>query len=106
MADRTIPLATMGEVQENVSAPNPLPLLNSLRLVADDQRVDFHARATAETAWEEIKHLRHLLTRLSDFMRRCNPERCKPGEDATDDEWDAIEAEINAAIGKTGGENG
>jgi hypothetical protein len=52
-----------------------------------------------------IDRQRDLLTRVADVMRRCDPNLVKPGEaEATNEEWDAIEREVNAAIGKTGGE--
>ena len=36
---------------------SPPDLLSALRLIQDDERVDFHARATCEAAADEIERL-------------------------------------------------
>jgi len=83
--------------------PNPNQSL-PLAKMGDDLKmaIDLHkenARGVYDACVAEIARKNDLLSRLSDFMRRCNPDKAKPGEDATNDEWDAIEAEVNAAIG-------
>lgn len=107
--DNTIPLATMDEVQEKTGGPTTnhaavgRDLLAMLMLCGEPE-----VRATAHLPPQQqlralidtlIDH-RRLFTRLSDFMRRCDPARLKPREEqASDDEWKAMEAEVNAAIG-------
>lgn len=109
MVDQPIPLATMGEVQEKKDGPTAnhaavgRDLLAMLILCGEPE-----VRATAHLPPQQqlralidilIDH-RRLFTHLSDFMCRCDPDRLKPGEEqASDDDWKAMEAEVNAAIG-------
>lgn len=84
MRDQTIPLATMGEVQEKAETS----------AVVRERRIIMGREYILAAPVDD------LLSRLSDFMRRCDDARLGDGEVATTDkEWDAAEAEVNAAIG-------
>jgi hypothetical protein len=43
---------------------------------------------------------RPLLADIQEFLRRCDPEQLRPGEPQIDDEeWDAMVARVDAAVG-------
>jgi hypothetical protein len=101
---KSIPLATMSEVQEKTADQfiRATAVGTNLRAFAKiaDQRGNVTEAARYRTVARIIDRQRYLLTRLSHFMRRCNPNRLKPGEEqVSDGEWNAMEAEVNAAIG-------
>jgi len=73
-------------------------LMKSLQRIADDERVDFHARGTCEIAITEIERLRDAMHEA--FMAMC------AHRDHPDDEpfQDAIDALGVAVHGQDGGE--